>query len=117
MQQIKKYLSVITEAVAGSDNNDLIIQLPESTSEMYLAASGEYEKSVTISKRLHYLAVSVPANVVLEIYNDNSLLMWFCDESGTIDLKSGYDIGVMKVKVTNASGDTSARWLCRMIFN
>ncbi len=125
MQSIKELLgqlvgresSVTNNYGLGIDNsNDLIVQYPESSSELTLAASGTYEKSVKINRKLKFITVSVPANCTVQIFNDNACIMWFTDEAGTQELPTGYTINELKIIVKNLSTTDPCRWSVRMIF-
>ena len=125
MQSIKELLAQIAGASGkttnyyglGSDNgNDLIVQYPESSSDISLAASGTYEKSVKINRKLKFITVSAPENCTIQIFNDNACIMWFTDEAGTQELPTGYGINELKIIVKNLSTTDPCRWSLRMIF-
>ena len=117
MKEIKTLLTYILSAIGGSNSrDDLIVQYPESTKKLELAAGDTYEKSVTINRRLRYICVSVPENCTLEIQNDNSTIMWFTGEAGTMEPPTGCTINEMGIKVQNV-GSEDCRWSCRMIFS
>lgn len=117
MREIKSHLAALL-AVSGGETakDDLYLQLPESTTEIHLAAGETYEKTIPgINRRLKYLCVSVPAACVLQLINNNTTIMWFCDEAGTLEFAGGKQIGDLTVRVVNSHTDV-ARWVFRAIF-
>ncbi|WP_067047572.1 hypothetical protein [Methanofollis ethanolicus] len=115
MKEVKALLTYILSALGKGSTEDRILQYPPSTDEITLEAGATYEKTVTINRRLRYLCVSVPADCFLEIRNDNTTVMWFTDEAGTIELPTGYTINTITLKVQNV-GSAPCRWSCRMVF-
>lgn len=101
----------------GVTSEDLLLQYPNNASEMLIPAS---ERKVTIertiNRRLKYLAVSIPANCTMTIYNDNQKLLFLCDESGTIQLPAGVYIGNLRVEVVNADTSNPARVNYKLVF-
>lgn len=118
MSEIKGLLANISKAVGASKNaqDDILIMYPDTTTDMNLAASGKYERTLTTSKRLKSMCLSVPANCVLEIHRNNSVWAWFSDEYGTFDFNSGISFEEFKIKVTNYSTTSTARWTFKAVF-
>lgn len=116
MKEVKALLTYILAALGKGSTDDLILQYPPSTGELTLEAGKTYEKPVTINRRLRFISVSVPENCTLEIQNDNSTIMWFTGEAGTMEPPTGCTINEMKIIVHNA-GSEACRWSCRMIFS
>lgn len=115
MKEVKVLLTHILAALGKGSTEDLVLQYPPSTSELSLEAGATYEKTVTVNRKLRYLCVSVPADCLLEIQNDNITQMWFTDEAGTIELPTGYQINELTIKVQNV-GSVACRWTFRAIF-
>lgn len=119
MKGVKDLLSRILSSLGGSTGEgggreDRILQFPQSTDEINLDAGASYEKTMPVGRKLRYLCISVPADCLLEIRNDNTTVMWFADEAGTIELPTGVYINELGIKVRNL-GQAACRWSCRMV--
>lgn len=99
----------------ASKADDMILQFPQSSGEMYLGAGETWSYSSTAGRRLMYITVSVPAGVLVEIFNGSNVIMWFTDEAGTMQLDNGLLMNEYTIQATN-TGDEASRWSCRMIF-
>ncbi|MBO5430485.1 hypothetical protein J5991_00370 [Methanocorpusculum sp.] len=116
MQAIKNLLVQVVNGVgAPSEKDNLYLQFPESTENMFITTGATVEKEFTVNRRLKQLCVSVPENVTLQILNDGQVFAWFNDEAGTFDFDVGIYFGTLKVICTNASSD-SQRWTCKLSF-
>ncbi|ADN37068.1 hypothetical protein Mpet_2321 [Methanolacinia petrolearia DSM 11571] len=115
MLQIKGYLAGILAGVSSANNEDLLIQYPESTENINLSPGETFNKAIEVNRKLKYLCVSVPSGCILEIKSDNITKMWFCDEAGTIEFQSGMSFGRMEINVQNCTTE-AVRWTCRMLF-
>ena len=116
MQAIKSLLAQIVNGVgATAEADNMYLQFPDSTENMFITAGATVEKEMTVSRRLKQLCVSVPENVTLQILNDGQVFAWFNDEAGTFDFDVGIYFGTLKVICTNASSD-SQRWTCKLSF-
>lgn len=99
----------------ASKADDMILQFPQSSGEMYLDAGKTWSYSSTAGRRLMYITVSVPAGVLVEILNGSNVIMWFMDEAGTMQLKNGLLMNDYTIRATNTTVE-AVRWSCRMIF-
>jgi hypothetical protein len=99
----------------ASKADDMILQFPQSSGEMYLDAGKTWSYSSTAGRRLMYITVSVPACVLVEIFNNSNVIMWFTNEAGTMQLDNGLLMNEYTIQATN-TGDEAARWSCRLIF-
>lgn len=103
-------------SVLPNVSDNLILQYPESISEMNLSSGGSFVREVAINRRLISLTVSAPEGVTIALSNNNETFMWFDGEAGNEKFPHGKSIGNLKLEVTN-SGSKAARWLCRMVFD
>jgi hypothetical protein len=110
----KILLKEISYKLQGDD--DLLLQFPESTDDMYLQPGKSYEKELEVNARLYYLSIDAPEGVLIEIYRDGQLFLFAVDEIGAIQLKDGVPFQTLKVRVTN-SGSISQKWMVRMLFS
>ena len=109
----KAILQEISYKLQGDE--DLLIQYPDSTADLYLKAGDTYERELQVNKRLFYLSIDVPDGVFLEIYRNNSLWMFATGEIGAIQFKNGVNFEVLKIVVKNSSG-IDQKWSCRFLF-
>ena len=117
MQAIKNLLVQVVNGVgAPSEKDNLYMQFPKSTDDMFITAGDTVEEEFTVNRRLKQLSVSVPEGVVLQILNDGQVFAWFCDEAGTFTFDVGIYFGVMKIVCTNSTGADAARWTCKTLF-
>jgi hypothetical protein len=114
--------ALITGSKSGSGSvlpnvsDNLILQYPESISNMNLSAGGSFVREVAINRRLISLTVSAPEGVTVVLSNNNETFLWFTGEAGNEKFPHGKLLGTLKIEVTN-SGSEAARWLCRMVFD
>ena len=109
----KAILQEISYKLQGDE--DLLIQYPDSTSNLYLKAGDTYERELQVNKRLFYLSIDIPDGVFLEIHRNNSLWMFATGEIGAIQFKNGVHFEVLKIVVKNSSG-IDQKWSCRFLF-
>jgi len=105
-----------SKATAAEVKDDLILQYPESISEMELGNGETFTREIAINRRLRSITVSCPEDTVVVLKNDNQTFLWFTDEAGNEKFPHGKFIGTLKIEVSN-SGSVAARWLCRMVFD
>ena len=116
MQAIKNLLVQVVNGVgAPSEKDNLYVQFPGTTAEMYLYGNTTITKELAVNRKLKQMCISVPSGVVLEIQNDNSVFAWFCDEAGTFDFDVGVAFGTLKITCTNNTIEP-ARWTCKLSF-
>lgn len=109
----KAILQEISYKLQGDE--DLLIQYPDSTSDLYLKAGDTYERELQVNKRLFYLSIDIPDGVFIEIYRNNSLWMFATGEIGAIQFKNGVHFEILKIVVKNQSG-IDQTWSCRLLF-
>jgi len=105
-----------TNAGVPTVRDDLILQYPESISEMELAAGDTFVREIAVNRRIRSLTVSCPEDAAIVLKNDNQTFLWFTNEAGNEKFPHGKEIGNLRIEVTN-SGSYDARWLCRMVFD
>lgn len=111
--------SINSSARSASTNtataDNMYLQYPESTAEMYLDAGATFEREAAINRKLKQMCVSVPAGVVLELKNNNQTFAWFCDQAGSFEFDAGISIENLMLKVMNNTSE-SVRWTCALSF-
>lgn len=100
----------------GLGSEDLLVQYPESTTEMYLAAGASYQKTLQVNRKLYYFSIDAPEGVTVMIYRDGVPLLWSNDEIGALELKGGLSFGTLEVRATNNAA-IQQKWGCRFIFS
>ena len=102
-------------AVPTATKEDLILQYPDSTSDISLPASGTYTRSVSLNRKLRSITVSCPDGVLIDIKSDGVTMMWFYGEAGHEEFPNGKTIGTLTVSVTNGTA-SAARFSVRLVF-
>lgn len=111
----EKYLLMeISRKLEGDE--DILLQLPDKTSELYLVGNGVYEKEIQINRKLRYLSMDIPDGVFCEIYRNNTLWLFATGEIGAIQFKNGVFFETLKVVVRNSS-EISQKWNVRLLFS
>jgi|Deesub1362B_J571_1020462.scaffolds.fasta_scaffold01638_5 hypothetical protein len=110
----KILLAEISRKLEGDE--DLLLQYPDSTNDLYLKAGDTYEREIEINKRLRYLSMDIPDGVFLEIYRNNSLWLFATGEIGAIQFKNGVKFEVLKIVVKNNS-EIDQKWSLRFLFS
>lgn len=114
--KIEQIYNLLSAREAKSYNEDLIIQFPSSLEEMQIAGGANITTlNRRINKKLMYVTVSIPENGIMEVYNNNMVKLFFCNESGTLQFPNGIWFEDMMIKLYNPSQDP-ARFNYRMIF-
>lgn len=111
--------NLLAERMARELDNDedVLLQWPSSTDQMQVAANTTVTPvNRRINRRLKFVTVSIPANCVMIVYNNNLPKLFFNDESGTIEFPNGLDMGDVKITLTNTGG-SPARCNYRLIFS
>jgi len=106
-----------SRSVLPNVSDNLILQYPESTSEMFLSAGATFTRELSVNRRIRSITVSVPEGVTIVMKNNNETFLWFTNEAGNEKFPHGKLIGNLKIEVSNNSTDTTARWLFRMVFD
>jgi len=110
LNDIKRYLAILAGKGETSANDNLFLQFPESTANMYLAASGTFTRERTIQKTLKSLTVYAPADVLIVLKNNDNTFAWFSDQAGNEEFSSGIYIDRLRIEVTNADTANTKRW-------
>lgn len=113
--EVKHLLSRIADRLTYSPE-DLIVRKPSGAGDML--TPGNYKGTPIIrrvNRRLKSITVSIPENGTLEIINNNIPVLFFSDESGTIELDKGIDIQDLEIRETNA-GANPARFNYTLVF-
>jgi hypothetical protein len=110
----KAYLAAILN-VLGGEGDDLMIQYPDSTDKMILAAGASFSKEINIRRKLKYVSMSAPDDLLITLENDNQVIFFSQDEIGALEMMKGITINNLKISVTN-SGLIPQKWSLRMIF-
>ncbi|WP_290597112.1 MULTISPECIES: hypothetical protein [unclassified Archaeoglobus] len=110
----KALLAEISQKLEGDE--DLLLQYPDSTKDLYLKAGESYERELQINRRLRYLSLDVPDGVLLQIFRNNSLWLFAEGEIGAIQFKNGVHFEVFKVVVVNSS-EIDQKWSLRVLFS
>lgn len=88
---------------------DLPIQFPSATQYVSIPANSTVEETKTVNRLLKYLHYDVPTGVLVEVYADNMLLLWFEGESGDIVMDKGVYVETLRVVATNTT-ESAATW-------
>lgn len=88
---------------------DLPIQFPSATQHVEIPAGGVIEEVKTVNRLLKYLHYEVPAGVLVEIYLDNMLLLWFEGETGDVSFDKGVYGNEVRVVARNEN-ESAARY-------
>ena len=110
----KALLAQISYKLEGDE--DILLQYPDNTKDLYLKAGETYEREIEVQRRLRYLSIDVPDGVLLQIYRNNSIWFFADGEIGAIQFKNGVHFEVFKlVVVTNSEIDQ--KWSVRALFS
>lgn len=118
-EQIKQIYSLLLEKYNRDldTDEDIILQYPNSTDQMLVAANTTIKPvNRHINRRLKFITVSVPEDGVMTIYNNNLPKLFFSGESGTIEFPNGILMEDVQIVLTNTSA-SPARFNYRLIFS
>lgn len=110
----KAYLQAIADKI-GAGREDLLLQFPASSNDIYILAGATYTQEISINRSLKYLSIDAPEGVYITIYNDNVPVLFAVDEIGALEFSKGITINRLKITVSNTSALTQ-KWSIRMIF-
>lgn len=97
--------------------DDILIQFPMSMSDMLIPANTTITPvNRRINRKLKTITVSLPANVIMTVENNNITQMFFANESGTLEFPEGIYFEDTVITLTNA-GNTPAQASFRTIFS
>lgn len=88
---------------------DLPIQFPSATQYVTIPAGGTIEETKTVNRLFKYLHYEIPTGVLVELYADNMLLLWFEGETGDIIMDKGVYVETLRVVATNTT-NAPASW-------
>lgn len=120
MQEIKALLSRNSSYGVGSQEvpggEDLLLQYPESSGDLILAAGEEITHEVAINKKVMYLSVDAPAGLLVTLERDSQPFFFATDEIGALEFQAGIFVGTLKVTAVNST-EIDQKWSVRLLFH
>ena len=108
-------LKAISDSLGLQEEEDQLLQYPNSTEKLYLQPGEKFEAETQLSKKLVYLSIDAPEGVLVTIYRDNQPIMFMLDEIGAIEFRKGMIFDSLKVVAENNS-EIEQKWSLRMVF-